>query len=110
MKMTSMEMTAEMKKRMEPAASPKEDTGPKYPWGTRLTLEDDHVGMMGMDDAKSGETVEMMVRGKVTGTRNEDMAGGKKRKSVDIQVTHMGMKPKEMDMKAAAKTLYGGKE
>ena len=96
MKMHSMATTAEMKKMDSPTeVGSSKDSGPKYPYGTKVTLENGHVGMMGMDDAAPGDDVEFTAKGKVMGARHEDMGNGKKRKSVDIQITHMGMMGKE---------------
>ena len=105
MEMMDMKMTPEMKKRMGgEVAAPGEAEGPEYPYGSRITIEDDHVDGMGMGNAKTGDEMEMSGTAKVIGTRSEDVAGGKRR-SVELQITKMGMaKAKKSN---PAKALYG---
>lgn len=104
MKITDMKLTPEMKKRMgKEMESP---DAPEYPFGSRITIEDDHVDGMGMGNAKKGDEMEMSGTAKVIGTVNEDSAGGKRR-SVELQITKMGMgKAKKSN---PAKALYGEK-
>jgi hypothetical protein len=108
--MVSMEMTKEMKKKMNPEPlKVSEDAGPKYPWGSRLTLEDDHVDSMGMGGAKADDEVEIMAHAKVIGSRSEERGGGKKSKSVELQITAMSVGPMKKKMGSPEKVLYGGK-
>ena len=106
MKMTSMEMTAEMKKRMSGEMAPsKADEGPKYPWGSRITVEDDHVEAMGLTGSKADDEIEIMAYAKVIGSRSEDRTGGKKSRSVEIQFTEMAVGPRKKSN--PKKALYG---
>ncbi len=107
MEMMDMKMTPEMKKKMTGEVAPSGSAdGPEYPYGSTITLEDDHVDGMGMGGAKAGDEMEMVGTVKVIGTRSEDRQGGGKRKSVELQITKMGMVParKKTDPK---KALYG---
>lgn len=110
MKMMSMEMTPEMKKRMSGEVDPsKADEGPKYPWGSRITIEDDHVDALGLTSAGADDEMEIVATAKVIGSRSEDRAGGKKSRSVELQITEMGIGPAKKKV-PTAKVLYGAGE
>lgn len=101
--MTSMKMTPKMKREMSPEVASSGSNAPEYPYGTKLTVEDDHVHKLGMDDAMVGEEVMVTGKGKVVACRKNDMEGGKGKKSVEVQMTEMKMdRGMKMDKGAGA--------
>lgn len=68
--------------------------GPKYPYGTELSLEDEHLKKLGIEKMpKVGQKMAIHAHGVVTHTSSEDRQNGKPRRSVRIQMQKMEVKP-----------------
>lgn len=68
--------------------------GPKYPYGTELSLEEEHLKKLGIDKMpKVGQKMAIHAHGVVTHTSAEDRQDGKKRRSVRIQMQKMSVEP-----------------
>lgn len=81
-----------------------------YPWGLRITLNNETLKKLGIPLPKVGG--EMLLCGKVkvlsTSTRED---GEETNSSVDLQITDIGlMDESAMPQKSAAATLYGSDE
>lgn len=79
-----------------------------YPWGLRVTLNNEVMKKLGIDLPKVG--AEMMLIGKVkvlsTSTRQD---GEETNSNVDLQITDIGLADDDAaPQKSAADTLYGG--
>jgi len=65
----------------------------KYGYGTTISLDDETV-IDRFDDimkSKADEQVKVIARGFIKKVSSEDIAGGKKRRSVEIQITDMSI-------------------
>jgi hypothetical protein len=89
---------------------PKEDDGPRYPWGTRISLSNPELEKLGADAALDvGMEVLIVARAKVTSfNANEYVDDGEKkiRRSVDLQITDMALNPQSKPT-PAPDVLYG---
>lgn len=105
--MVSMEMSAEEAKEYATAPGAEAGSGPKYPYGLRLCLDDDaleKLGIHGLPSVGTRLTIAAIVT--VTATRSSEDAEGEAENGVDLQITDMeiGMPPSEVD----ANRLYKG--
>lgn len=111
--MVPIERTAkERKYDSEPALATKK---PMYGYGTRITLEAEELDKLGCDpkDMPSvGDEFHIFAVGEVIGVRNDAFEGGKEHRSVEIQLTHMGVveEAAEEDGRHPGEVLYGRKE
>ena len=85
--------TKEMKAGMMPSPVERDE----YPWGTRITFNEEVLAKLGdvFDDAEIGETMKVMGEAKVISKRADDSVGtdGKKKKnrSLEIQMTSINV-------------------
>lgn len=97
MKMVSMERTEKEKKAEREKYSPSigEDSGPDYPYGTRIRLEKAEIDKLGWKDLPAvGE--EMTVIAKVCVTMvEENYSKTNERCTVELQITEMGIEAGE---------------
>lgn len=93
MKLVSMERTAKEKKaeRDKYSATVPGDSGPDYPYGTRIRLEKAEIEKLGLTDLPAvGE--EMTVTAKVCVTMvEENYSKTNERCTVELQITEMGL-------------------
>ncbi len=106
--LTSMELTkTESKRETEPID---EDKGPKFPFGLSLSLDDEALKKLGVTTLpKVGEETLVFAKAKITSVDESQHQDRKKRRSVRLQITHLGL-GKETKQKTAAefgKKLYG---
>lgn len=97
-KMVSLKMTAKEAKGEfgnQVASSPSPDL-PKYPYGTRLTLETEALDKLGCEpsDFKVGQTLTITAKVEVIGTSTRERQGGKDRNEVDLQFTDISLDTK----------------
>lgn len=85
------------------------DTGPKYPWGLGLWLDEAAMKKLGMEGLPQVGTDMMLVaKVRVTGVSSREREGGEKSETTDLQITAMELQPVAQDrMAAAAGKLYG---
>lgn len=96
MKLTSMAYTkAEEKKRNEGMKIGGESpSGPRYPYGLKLCLEDEVVDKLGLDELpKVGKKMRLTAVVEVCGTSQREEVKGKKRQTLDLQIVKMGLGP-----------------
>ena len=77
----------------------------EYPYGLRISVEDEHIAAAGLVGCKVGDEVMIMAKAKVVGRseyENEDSDGSK---SVSLQITDMAV-DKESDDVTRAEKLY----
>lgn len=85
------------------------DSGPRYPWGLQITLDDGSLEKLGITDLPPVGTVLMIqARAEVTGTRSSQQQAGDKEQRVEMQITDMEIAPPAADDAARANKLYGG--
>lgn len=73
------------------ACSPCMGEQPDYPWGTRLNLDEDQLEALGMAQLpNAGADVGGQFAGTVIGMR-EETVDGKVRRSLEIQITDLGI-------------------
>lgn len=57
-----------------------------YPYGTRISLDEDSLQKLGMDMPKVGQKIHMRAHGVVHSASQSESAGGKKRRNVELQL------------------------
>jgi len=75
----------------EPATAPVEKEGPNYPYGMRLTFEDDQVEQVpGMEKYKGGDRVKIVGLGEVVDIRTHEGKDKKLQYTVEVQLLKVG--------------------
>lgn len=88
-----------------------EDEKDRYPWGLRVSLENEQLDALKLLLPKVGDTFPISAIVKVVGTRSCETEGGEMR-SLELQITDLGIEEKGgVDMAKTADKLYsdGGK-
>lgn len=90
-------------------------SGPEYPWGLQIRLEDEELKKLGISSLPDvGAEMTLTVNVKVTGVNESQYASGKSDRCVSLQITEMGMQAEEPAAapapaaKAARKPSAGG--
>lgn len=94
-KMANMKMGKADKK----ASSPMEvnSSGPDYPWGLQITLDDAALTKLGIKELPDAESeAHIMAVGKVTRVSSTS-EGGKTRRSMEIQIMKLNVECTDMD-------------
>jgi len=109
MKLKSMALSKTEQDKM--AAPQTADDQPRYPWGLSLTLDDETLEKLGFGDELPdvGAMKDLVARAKVTSVSSNDVDGGKKRRSVSLQITELACSY-DGDKKSHADVLYGEKK
>lgn len=77
-------------------ASYAESSREEYPHGTRLRLGDEELDKLGIDEMPGvGDGMHVHGHGNVTSVSEDHSEGGKKRRSVEIQMKHLALQPGE---------------
>lgn len=91
---------ADIKEETDVAYKPDE-----YPWGLRISLEDDLVSKLKASEFKAGD--EVLVYAKATvkskNSHEDDDEGGKVETSLSLQITEMALEAPDTDDEKAAK-------
>ena len=106
MEMKSMELPkSEMK---ETAIAQPENSGPRYPWGLNLRLENAVIDKLGMTELPAvGDVVMIVAKAKIESVSVNENSEKEKNKSVGVQITEMAIEPeKKIDIE---KSMYGKK-
>lgn len=83
---------AERKKMDSPVATSGKKAGKSYGWGTQMNLDHDDLEKLGIAGThKVGHEVAIHARARVTSASEHDDETGGKRRSMSLQVTHMGV-------------------
>lgn len=104
-KMVSLKLSAKESKEEGPqVVSAAKYKGPKYPYGTKLRLENEVLEKLGIDLASYPEdtTCEITAKGYVCGYNLSKYEGGKARKELEIQITDLQIVPDKMAKKKKA--------
>lgn len=108
-KLVSMKIDRAARDAMMKGPATISDEGPLYPWGLALNLENEAIDALGMKQLpEAGETMLLVAKVKVTGTRSEDVdgdGGKRKRQKVTLQITDMALEDAG-DKTNAAEKLY----
>lgn len=84
----------------------------KYPYGTRVTIEDDQLDGFDLSGIAMGTTVSMQAICKVVEFSIRERSDGKVRKRLELQITKMGLEPDAKEVKDGKKgerlNLLGG--
>lgn len=93
MKLTNMKLSKGSHAKTSPGVMlDSKDKGPDYPWGLRLNLDHDTLTKMGVKDLpKVGSKMQIHAHGHVHSVSENSSKGEKPRRSVDIQITHLGV-------------------
>lgn len=110
MKLVSMELTRADRQEMAADSKPSADTGPVYPWGLSLNLDDETLQKLGIEGLPSvGDVLTIQAKVRVTGANaNEREVDGEKEvcRSASLQITEMAISTgKTADVASA---LYDG--
>jgi|SRR3972149_1704872 len=93
MELVDLKLPKKTEKEMKAGMMPSTMDQDQYPYGTRITLNEEQVAKLGVlfDDAEVGEEVKVIAKGKVESKRANDTVGGdgkkKKNRSMEIQIT-----------------------
>lgn len=80
--------------------------GPRYPWGLAVNLDEESLQKLGVANLPDVENEMILVgRVKVTRTQSSQDEGGKRHRSMELQITDMALNNGD-DEKDAAGTLY----
>lgn len=83
-----------------------DDNGPKYPYGLMIHLENSEIEKLGIQDMpEAGHTLMITARVKVHSVSSSETQGGKKRRSIGLQITDMDIGP-DTAKPSAEQTLY----
>lgn len=63
--------------------------GPRYPWGLTLNLDDEAIEKLDIDLPKVDSSVMVYAKALVQSVSSNQTAGGEKRRSVTLQITHL---------------------
>lgn len=80
----------------------------EYPYGLRLTLSDEQLSKLEDEDIaglKVGDAVHIMAEGAVVAKRENEMQGGKKDRSIEIQIKKFCADPQSMMNNMSTKEL-----
>ena len=90
--LTSMKLPARDKTSEEKMYPTMAGEGPAYPYGLCIQLDHEQLEQLGIDKLPTADaTITIAAKGKVTRTSEEQTEGGGSRRSVSIQLTHMGL-------------------
>ena len=104
--MVSLKMTPAAAK-AEGYGSPEEIKPPEYPWGTRLTINNEAVtALFPKGLPKVGDECAITGKVRVIGVIEEDRQDSPPRLSVDLQVTDLEI-PQGEEKPSAASRMYG---
>lgn len=96
MKMIDLKLPKRSKDELKTMVQPMENEGPRYPYGMRLTFEEDEVEKLPhLEKMKVGEGVSISGVGEVTSIRMNEDKDKKKRFSVEVQLHKVGCASKE---------------
>ncbi len=96
MKMIDLKLSKRNKNELKTMAQPMENEGPRYPYGMRLTFEEDEVEKLPhLEKMKVGEKVSISGVGEVTSIRMNENKDKKKQYSVEVQLHKIGCASKE---------------
>lgn len=105
--MTDMKMTAAEAKDSYGCMPAEASDAPRYPWGLSITLDNEALKKLGMDDLpKVDGELELTARVTVTAVSANSTQSGEERKSVTLQITKMALEG-EVEKASASSMLYG---
>jgi len=81
--------------------------GPKYPWGTRLCLDDETMAKLGLSMLPVGTEVMIMAKATVVGMSTSERQGGDREDNIDLQITSMDV---TQSLTADARTAKAAKK
>lgn len=83
---------------------------PQYPWGLSLHLDDDCLKKLGIEKLPdAGDELQLQAVVKVESVEQSDMAGGKKRRSMRLQITKCALGEEKPNAADQAKVIFDGK-
>lgn len=102
MKRTKADIKAE---RDRYAEGPIGGEGDAYPYGLRLSLDDETLKKLGIKPAKVGGTFHLIASCEVCAVSIDESTTGGERSHMSLQITEMSLAP--ADAKSAASAFYG---
>lgn len=87
---------------------PSDYSGPKYPWGLELRLENNSLEKLGVDISKfkGGQSVPLQIEGIVTGISLSENEKGERNACLTIVAAKIGLETKKSTTEQA-ESLYG---
>lgn len=108
-KMADMKLSKAEKKANTTYPAPA-SSGPDYPWGLQINLDDAALKKLGIAELPDAETdCQIMAVGKVTRVSSTS-EGGKTRRSMEIQIVSMNVACEDSDDKKMSKVWAGYKK
>lgn len=84
-----------------------QEAGPNFPFGLMISLDNDSLAMLKMDQLPDvGESFSMVARVEVVGTSERENNKGDSFKNVDLQITDMALED-EVEKRRPANILFG---
>jgi hypothetical protein len=110
MKLTSLKLTPKEAKTEGAiqAIGPDEDKGPRYPYGTRITLDTEALEKLGIDvsDYRAGQKCDVTAKCEVVGTSTRQRQGGDDRQELELQITDLSIDWDKSDKKAKKRDAH----
>lgn len=91
MALVSMKQTPEEAAEGSVCAAPNPGEAPLYPYGTRITLNDDALKKLGIALPAVGASFNMMARVEVVSARADKVQDGEAEIGADLQITDMSL-------------------
>jgi hypothetical protein len=112
MAMVNLQMSPEEAREMGMCAESTPDGDlPRYPYGTKICLDDDSVEKLGITKLPAvGATMMLMARVTVVGVRSGQNQGGDAENYVDLQITDAEIKPTQRSQSELASAMYPNQE
>ena len=89
-KMKSMKLSPAEKEKSMPVATGKMD-GPQYPWGLRITLDNDVLEKLGISLPRVGEKIRIDAIAEVKSVHASESEDKKKYASCELQITDIAL-------------------
>lgn len=76
---------------------------PRYPWGLRMTLENEQLQKLpALDELTAGDEVTLCVRCRVKSVRSSEQDKGDESRSMELEVRKIGVEEGDMEAEKAA--------
>lgn len=94
MKLIDLTLSPKAKKETN---TPTKMSGPDYPYGTRVTLDKEHIAKLRLGGYNVGDECQILGHAKVTSKSSHARAEGEDHQSIELQIVKMGVGPIEKE-------------
>ena len=91
--LVSMKLSKQSRQEATPQAV--ESQGPEYPYGLRLSLDEDSLEKLGIEELlEAGKSVHVVAKAEIVSVSHQESAHGKPHRSVELQITDLAVHKK----------------